>query len=298
VERTAVTRSRPQRHGQPKPDQAYPFLKWVGSKRSLLPVLLARSPKHMDAYYEPFLGGGNVFFALASARRVHFAHLSDNNERLVIAYQAVRDNVEAVIGLLREHARRSSPEHYYATRERFNYWVGDKETTAADLIYLNKTSFNGVWRVNKDGAYNVPWGQRPQPYAPDEDGLRAASAALERATVTWRPFDATPVDGNGFYYLDPPYDGAYSAYTGDGFGPEEHQLLADWTEKLDVAGAGWLLSNADTPFVRRLYRGRRLEVVRSLRTVSRDAAGRGTVDELLVRARRSLPGPQVIAPAP
>ena len=273
--------------GQTRVVQARPFVKWVGSKRSILTVLLGRLPKHMDAYYEPFLGGGSLFFALVNKGRIRWAHLSDDNERLVIAYQAVRDDVEAVIERLHDHAKLSGKEHYYATRERFNQWPTDKAVMAADLIYLNKTCFNGLWRVNKEGAFNVPWGQRPRVYTPDEEGLRAASVALTRATITWRPFDATPVDPDGFYYFDPPYHGTFSGYTGDDFDEEAHRRLADYTEKLDVAGAGWLLSNADTEFTRRLYAGRRIEVVSSLRTVSRDAAGRGEVKELLVRAKRA-----------
>jgi DNA adenine methylase len=249
-----------------------------------VPSVLRRLPKHIDAYYEPFLGGGSVFFALVNERRVRFAHLSDANERLVKTYQAVRDDVGKVIELLHEHARLSCREHYYSTRERLNSWTTDAATTAADFIYLNKTCFNGVWRVNKAGDFNVPWAHHERPFVVDEDGLRAASAALVRATVTWRPFDATPVDPDGVYYLDPPYDGTYAGYTGDVFTDDDQRELADYTEKLDVAGAAWLLSNADTPFVRQLYAGRRIQVVRSVRTVSRSAASRGQARELLVRA--------------
>ena len=261
---------------------ARPFVKWVGGKRSIIEPLLARLPARMDAYYEPFLGGGAVFFALANEHRVRSAHLSDANERLVTTYKAVRDDVEAVIALLRRHARLTSKGHFYRVRERLNSGRLDEAQTAAAFIYLNKVCFNGVWRVNRDGAFNVPWGHHKRPYVPDEDGLRAASVALAHATISHREFDATPVDPAGFYYLDPPYDATYAGYSKDGFGPEAHERLADWTEKLDAADAHWLLSNADTPFVRRLYEGRAIEVVESRRTVSRSAAGRGTVGELLI----------------
>lgn len=264
--------------------QARPFVKWVGGKRSIIGPLLARLPERIDAYYEPFLGGGAVFFALANEHRVRFAHLSDTNERLVVAYNAVRDDVEAVIALLCRHARLSSQEHYYRVRDSLNSGRLDKAETAAALIYLNKTCFNGLWRVNGAGAFNVPWGHCKRPFAPDEAGLRAASATLAHATISHREFDATPVDPDGFYYFDPPYDGTFADYDEGGFGLEAHGRLANWTEKLDAAGAGWLLSNGDTPFVRRLYKGRAIEVVESRRTVSRSAAGRGTVGELLVRA--------------
>ncbi len=264
---------------------ARPFVKWVGGKRSIIEPLLARLPARMDAYYEPFLGGGAVFFALANEHRVRSAHLSDANERLVTTYKAVRDDVEAVIALLRRHARLTSKGHFYRVRERLNSGRLDEAQTAAAFIYLNKVCFNGVWRVNRDGAFNVPWGHHKRPYVPDEDGLRAASAALARASISHHEFDATLIDPDGFYYFDPPYDGAYAGYSRHGFGPEAHGRLADFTEKLDAAGAHWLLSNADTLFVRQLYKGRTIEVVESRRTVSRSAAGRGTVGELLVRAR-------------
>lgn len=264
---------------------AKPFVKWVGGKRSIMGPLLARFPERVGAYYEPFVGGGSVFFALANEDRLHVACLSDANQRLATTYDAVKNDAEGVIALLHRHAQLSSSAHYYQTREELNAGALDDVETAAAFIYLNRRCFNGLWRVNASGGFNASWGYYKKPYVPDEEGLRAASAALACADISCRPFDAAPIDPDGFYYFDPPYDGTYTDYTGDRFGPDEHERLAAYTERLDEAGAGWLLSNADTPFVRHLYRGRAVQIVESTRTVNCSGAGRGKTGELIIGPR-------------
>lgn len=260
---------------------ARPFLKWVGGKSSLLPLLLERVPDRIDEYYEPFLGGGSLFFALASRGRLRHAHLSDVNKDLVVTYNAVRDDVDAVIQALRTHAELSCEEHYYEARDLFNSGALDPIGTAATMIYLNRVGFNGVWRVNSSGELNVPWGRRDD-FCPDEDGLRASSKALAQADISHRQFDSTPVGADGFYYFDPPYDATYEKYTKGGFGRDCHERLADYTEKLDVVGAKWLLSNSGTDFVRSLWAGRKIEDVEVCRRVGGSGASRGKAKEILV----------------
>jgi len=261
---------------------ALPFVKWVGSKRSIVDVVLSRMPDSVEEYYEPFVGGGAVFFALVSEGRVRHAHLSDTNQRLITTYTAVRDDPQGVIKLLRQHSRKSEEAYFYKLRDAFNGGGLDGTSTAAAFIYLNKTCYNGLWRVNKDGDFNVPWGHHKSRYIPDEDGIMAASRALAGAEISCRPFDATPIEPDGFYYLDPPYDETYADYHHEGFGHLKQELLADFTAKLDVAEAGWLLSNSDTPFIRSLYAGCNISVVESKRTVGCTPASRGRVNELLI----------------
>lgn len=242
-------------------------------------------PGFMEEYYEPFVGGGSVFFALASSGRLRRAHLSDSNCMLVRTYRAVRDDPQSVTELLWWHAQRSSQGHYNQVRNWLNEGRLSQAGAAAAFIYLNKTCFNGLWRVNKDGAFNAAWGHHKSSYVPDEAGIMAASEALALAEISCRPFWAVPVAKEGFYYLDPPYDGAYCGYASHGFGRADHERLAGFTEELAAAEAAWLLSNADTPFIRQLYRNRRIEVVESLRAVSRCSASRGWSAELLIGPR-------------
>jgi len=269
---------------------ARPFVKWAGGKRSLLPRLVEHEyvPAHFGTYYEPFVGGGALFFSLYNRGRIRRAHLNDANARLMTTYAAVRDDVEAVVRRLR---RKRNDEACYL-RERARPRTEDPATVAAWMIYVNHVCFNGLYRVNKSGDFNVPFGHYANPTICDADNLRRAAAALADASITSLDFEAAlsirprPVAGD-FVYFDPPYltrTGAeFTAYTSDGFGLGDHQRLRDLALALKREGVHVLISNSDTDESRRLYRtGFQIREVMGQRSVGGHAARKGRVGDLLV----------------
>ena len=262
--------------------KAAPFLKWVGGKTSLLPELLRHVPARIRRYHEPFVGGGALFFAVAPRRAV----LSDNNAELVHCYLQVRDNVHAVLAALADHVYEKA--HYQNVRALEAHQLSPAER-AARFIYLNKTCFNGLWRVNRAGRFNVPIGRYTNPRFHDPGALLAASSALARTDLLHAPFeDATAKVAPGdFVYLDPPYDpvsatSSFASYTADGFTWDDQKRLASACIALNRRGVRFLLSNSATDRVRELYRGFEQRLVRAPRFINSKAESRGRVDELLV----------------
>ncbi len=260
------------------PRPAKPFVKWVGGKRSILDTLVDRAPQSYQRYVEPFVGGGALFFRLQPAP----ALLADINERLITTYQALRDDVDQVIALLTQHAAAHSADYYYQARVELSA-ATDPAQVAAWFIYLNKTCYNGLYRVNRRGGFNVPLGDYTDPPILDEPNLRAAATALQGVELTHGAFDAVEPRTGDFCYLDPPYHQTYAGYSAAMFGEAEHVRLAAYCDRIDTAGGRFLLSNSDTPLVRELYATYTIEVVSAGRSVSREASQRGRADELLVR---------------
>ena len=268
-----------------------PFVKWVGGKGRLLGQLMPLLPPGVERmrHVEPFMGGGAMFFA----RRPERALLCDVNPELVSTYTMVRDRVEDVIAELDAHAahhRGDEASYYYEVRERYNGGGGDAAARAAMFIYLNKTCFNGLHRVNKKGQFNVPAGRYVNPRILDEDGLRAASLELESAELRCAGFEtllasARPGD---FVYFDPPYEPVsrtanFTSYAQEGFTQDDQTVLRDVFNELTRRGARCMLSNSDVPFIRELYRDHRIDIVAAPRAVSCDATKRGMVSEVVVR---------------
>jgi len=266
---------------------AAPFLKWAGGKRQLLPEIREHVPAEFGRYFEPFVGGGAVFFDLFAADRIRSrCYLGDVNEELTTTYAAVRDHADAVVSSLRAHARRHSDSYFYEERAR-------RPTTpahvAARMIYLNRTCYNGVYRVNKSGGFNVPIGRYANPTVCDETNLRACSEALEYAEVVCGDFAsvlATARSGD-FAYFDPPYLPAsetadFTGFTAAGFKASDHERLAECARRLKETGVRVLLSNADLPAVRELYRGFEVRAVRARRNINSKGGKRGDVGELLI----------------
>ncbi|MFW6051514.1 MAG: DNA adenine methylase [Myxococcota bacterium] len=264
-------------------------MKWVGGKGRILPQLLPLLPPGAELmrHVEPFVGGGAMFFA----RRPERALLSDVNPDLVATYETVRDRVEAVIEALVPLARDHSKEHYYRARDRYNRNRGLTHAERAALfIYLNKTCFNGLYRVNRKGEFNVPAGRYKNPRVLDEDMLRSASAALQHADIRCQGFEelleaARPGD---FIYFDPPYaplspTANFTGYASGGFDRDDQRRLHEVFRELDRRGCRMMLSNSDVPFVRYLYRAWRIDVVAAPRAVSCNGRGRGKVTEVVVR---------------
>ena len=267
-----------------------PFLKWAGGKSQLLNELLPRigAAAPFGRYHEPFLGGGALFFALCRGKHLgrKKACLSDTNANLVTAYQGVRDECETIVDLLKAHKQRHNKEYYYAMRAEKPRTPAE---SAARIIYLNKTCFNGLYRENSKGEFNVPMGKYKDPIICDEANLRAVSDALRRAKLNRRPFESVldHVQPGDFVYFDPPYDplsqtASFTSYDRNGFGPEDQRRLADVYTELDRRGVKVMLSNSMTDRVRELYKNFTIHEVQASRPVNSRADRRGKVAEALV----------------
>jgi DNA adenine methylase len=266
-----------------------PILKWAGGKRSLVPRILAELPKRIDTYYEPFVGGAAVFLALAEEKRFARAVITDKNKELINLYTVVRDDLVKLLKRLDLLQHQISEDEYYEIRAQRG---GDRITRAARLIYLNKTGYNGLYRVNSSGGFNVPYGRYKRPKIYDPERLTAAAMALQDVTIKVADFEescAAAKRGDAIY-LDPPYlpvskTASFSAYHSEAFGLPEHQRLAKVFEKLVKRGVSTVLSNSATPETRALYKPYKPSDVHVRRPINSVASRRGAVAELLVVAR-------------
>jgi DNA adenine methylase len=285
---SASQRTRPIEDDEPvRKVVAQPVVKWAGGKSRLLPELFARLPERWARYFEPFGGGAALFFALSPERGV----LGDANGDLVRMYRALASDVHAVIRKLRSHARAHSADYYYDARARWNErrasWV--PATGAAAFIYLNKTCYNGLWRVNRAGGFNVPVGRYTNPPICVPDALLAAHRILARTELRCGDYRATLHDAErgDLVYLDPPYEpvtatARFTSYTRAAFGRDDQRALAETARHLVARGCHVVLSNSDTPFTRALYPDFRIDVVRCSRSINSSADHRGDVDELII----------------
>lgn len=263
-----------------------PLLKWVGGKRQLLPQIRAAAPAEYARYIEPFLGGGAVLFSLAPDTAV----VNDLNSELINLYTTVRDDVEGIISLLEGY--RNDPDFFYEIRalDRSPDFSSLADVArAARTIYLNKTCYNGLYRVNSRGEFNAPFGRYVNPRICDAERLRAVSAYFNRANITFLNGDYRAVEpqAGDFVYLDPPYDpvnvtSSFTGYQAGGFGRQQQEELKDWCDELDTRGVKFLLSNSATEFIRELYSDYNLAIVQATRAVNSVASRRGKVDEVLV----------------
>ena len=266
---------------------AAPIVKWAGGKTRILEQLMARRPVHYRRYYEPFIGGGAFFFRLHPVHAV----IGDLNSDLMNVYRCIAWNVEAVIKRLHDHRENHDHDYYYATRERFNDRRNCTSTVerAAAFIYLNKTCYNGLYRVNQRGMFNVPIGRYASPTICKPAALRTTSKTLQRAELRVGSYmehvaDAGPGD---FVYFDPPYDpvtktASFTSYTARNFGDSDQHDLARVVGDLTDRGVFVMLSNSDTPFIRDLYRGFRIERVLAPRAINSRSKSRGPVNELVI----------------
>lgn len=261
--------------------RARPFVKWAGGKRSLAALIWEQAPTDFGDYYEPFVGGGSVFFAMPE--RSGMTYLSDVNRELITAYKVIRDDVENLIDALQKHARDHHADEGYYLRVR----AQESETplqVAARFIYLNKTCYNGLYRVNRAGKFNVPKGSYKNPRICDAEGILQASTALAHAGVSVETFDSIAPEAGDFVYCDPPYDGTFTGYVPGGFGDGEQELLRDTAAGWGQRGVHVMISNSDTPLIRDLYSGPvfRIREVSAPRFINSNGEGRGSVVELLI----------------
>jgi DNA adenine methylase len=280
------------------PPDPRPFVKWAGGKSTLVAEIARRIPKDrpgalpFERYVEPFAGAGAMFFWVRRSFPLLECVLTDSNEDLINAYRALRDDVERVIAKLETHAELHSEEHFYAVRAHKPRGAAER---AARFIYLNRTCYNGLYRVNRRGEFNVPFGRYDRPRIVDRENLLAVATVLAGVDVRLSDFE-TVLDECGerdLVYLDPPYHplsrtSAFTSYTVNGFGAPEQTRLAHAFERAARRRAALILSNSNAPFVRELYEGLDLDPAPVLETVSVSrpinsrGSGRGAVAELLI----------------
>lgn len=284
IERFARVNSRLIEEQPAEYGKAAPFVKWVGGKRSVVDDLVARFPTTFNRYWEPFVGGGALFFGIHD--RLTEAVLSDSNLDLVLTYNVVKIDPVALAHRLEAHAKKHNETYYYRVRGQHD--LQDPIEVAARLIYLNKTCYNGLYRVNKKGEFNVPMGSYDKPEIVRRDNIKACNAALQKARIEFREFDTiSPVSGD-LVYFDPPYhpvsSTSFTKYTKTDFGDQEQEKLRDFALRLHKEGVHVILSNADTPLIRNLYRGPiwHFAVVKVPRNVNSRPTGRGAVDEFII----------------
>ncbi|MBP8613886.1 MAG: DNA adenine methylase [Firmicutes bacterium] len=289
---------------------ARPFVKWAGGKSQILCELLPRIDISPRNYWEPFVGGGALFFALLETGIIH-SHsdencdfcgdnamgsksspgkkivINDKNEELANAYRVVQSNVADLVESLERHL--VTKEHFYKVRAQDPSELSEVER-ASRFIFLNKTCYNGLWRVNKKGHFNVPFGRYKNPRICDETNLLAVSCALRGVTILSRDFEEVAIcaQSGDFVYFDPPYHplsetSDFTSYVDSGFGTKDQERLASVARYLTRAGVFCMISNSDTEFARKLYAGFRVEHVEARRSINSKKDRRGWVPELIVR---------------
>jgi DNA adenine methylase len=284
----------------PAPDGAStseprPFLKWAGGKWQLAPRLSELLPPDLAkrTYREPFLGGGALFFYLSSHRRPKRAVLSDALADLVLTYEVVRDRLPELVDALEKLRKTHDDEQFYQVRKLFNARSGADVDRAAWLIYLNKTCYNGLFRTNRSGLFNVPVGRFTKPRIVHPERLGACSRALGRAEIKQQTFEylERAAKKDDVIYFDPPYDpisrtANFASYSDGAFGPGDQERLAATFALLDKRGCRLILSNSDTPLIRKLYKGFDFEEIKVRRNISAVSSTRGVISELVVRNTR------------
>ncbi|CAB1245666.1 DNA adenine methylase [Clostridium sp. MT-14] len=266
-----------------------PFVKWVGGKRQLIKGIGKYIPKGNYKYYEPFVGGGAVFFDLQPKKAV----INDYNFELINTYNVIKNKVEELIQYLKTYP--NDEEFYYKMREfdrKKEYKNWSEVRKASRFIYLNKTCYNGLYRVNQAGYFNTPFGRYKNPNIVNDVILRAVSKFLNENDIVIKSGDYKEVlkgiKKNSFVYFDPPYDpishsSNFTGYTTGGFRREQQIELKEVCDELKKKKIRFLLSNSNTEFIRKLYSGYSIEIVNANRSINSVASKRGEVEEVLIR---------------
>ena len=292
-------------------EKVKPFVKWVGGKGQLIEQLSELLPKDFSerknvVYVEPFVGGGAMLFHMLSTYpNIEKAVINDLNSDLTMAYKVVRDmpgNLIAALGIMQEEYQskkngQEQKEYYLAKRRRYNSHNAGNVETAALFIFLNRTCFNGLYRVNSKGEYNVPFGKAKNPLICDEETIMADSRLLQKVEILNGDFECVEkhIGRNAFLYFDPPYrpltqTASFTAYSKGGFDDAQQKRLAEFCRRLNVKGCQWLLSNSDPHksdpndmFFDELYAGFDIHRVYASRMINSKAEGRCKITELAIR---------------
>lgn len=263
-----------------------PFIKFAGGKQKLLADIRGKMPANYNRYFEPFIGGGALFFSLEPKG----ALINDVNKDLYTLFSVVRDNPNELMDMIGTHT--NSPDHYYSVRamdRKSSYDFMSPVERAARFIYLNKTAFNGLYRVNKRGENNVPFGNYINPTFFDKDNINACSAALEDTEITNNDFELIldKVNRFDFVYMDPPYHplsstSSFTEYTSCGFSTNDQTRLRKFCDKLHAKGAYFMVSNSSTDLIKGLYCDYNIHTIQAARTINSKGSGRGKIDELII----------------
>lgn len=225
-----------------------PFIKWVGGKRNILPELLKRLPKNFNRYYEPFIGGGVLFFSIAAEN----SFISDINQELILSYLIIKTNPRELMSILNFHIKNHSKEYYYRIRRLYN--LTDDINLVARFIYLNKTCFNGLYRKNKKGEFNVPIGSYKKVSVYNEENIMACSKILQDTKIKTSCFSKLKEPNeNDFVYFDPPYHKTFTGYTANSFTEDNQIELRNLCRELDKKKVFFMVSNSNTDFIQKLY---------------------------------------------
>lgn len=313
-----IIKSIRRRRGEEEDDCAKPFFKWAGGKSQLLEAFESRLPEglysgSLNRYVEPFIGGGAVFFLIAQLFPLKEAVICDVNKELILAYTAVKKDVSGLISRLKEYQEQydgligdQRMEMFYTVRntlnadlKSFNYESYSDEWTnrAAELLFLNKTCFNGLYRVNSKGEFNVPFGKYNNPNVVHEENLRKVSDLLQNTTIILGDFSRCRefIDEKTFVYCDPPYrplnkSSTFTSYSEDGFSDQDQVRLCEFYREVDKAGAKVMLSNSDPRnedpedhFFDDLYKDYLIERVPAKRMINSNGEKRGAINELIIR---------------
>jgi DNA adenine methylase len=266
--------------------KAKPFVKWVGGKTQLLPELTSRIPSNFSKYFEPFMGGGALFFHLQPEQST----LIDINEELTLAYRVIKYQTEELIADLKRHIYEK--DYYYQIRnvdrtDEYKSWSDVQK--ASRLIYLNKSCFNGLYRVNSKGEFNTPIGRYKNPKIVDEVNLRACSQALQKAQIVTGSFLEVEekVNSDDFVYFDPPYaplnaTSNFTGYSQYGFDLSMQSSLRTLCDRLDKSGVRFMVSNSNAPLIIDLYRDYKIELVYATRAINSKGHKRGKISEVIV----------------
>jgi DNA adenine methylase len=269
--------------------KAEPFIKWAGGKRSLIDKLIENVPSNFNNYYEPFVGGGALFFALdVQGKR---SYISDINNDLILSYNAIKYNPIKLIEVLKRHYENHSEDYYYSTRSKHE--MDDEMERAGRFIYLNKTCYNGLYRTNKLNQFNVPIGKNQTPAIVQEEKIFACHRALRSTTIHCKNFNHIEPYKNDFVYLDPPYhpveETSFTNYTRDDFKDKDQIMLRDFVLKLTNRGVKVMLSNSNTDFIKRIYIDEikespfSIEVVKAPRYINCKSNKRTPVKEVIIK---------------
>lgn len=264
-------------------DKPKPFVKWVGGKRSILKEILPRIPQRINDYYEPFVGGGALFFEITD--RARHSHISDLNADLVVSYQIIKTRPLELVDLLRAHEKNHSKEYYDNIRNKQD--LIDPVENTARFIYLLATCFNGLYRVNKDNKFNTPIGNYQKPNILDESNIKSVNQILQNTTIKYQDFQKIKPRYGDFVYFDPPYhptkNNSFTKYVKNGFTEKDQERLRDFALSMVDNGVNVMISNSNTDFIKNIYKKHFIiEEIEAPRVINCKPNERNSITELLI----------------
>lgn len=266
-------------------NDAAPFVKWAGGKRGIINEIISRLPEKFNNYYEPFLGGGALFFQLYN--KLTQAYLSDVNIDLLLAFEAIKKDPEKVILRLKKHSEAHGEDYYYSLRSKHN--LEEPLDLAARFIYLNKTCYNGLFRTNNSGEFNVPIGKYTNPQILDKDNIFLCSNALKKALIEVKDFSQIKPTKGDFVYFDPPYhpiqENSFTKYSKLDFTENDQIRLRNFALHLHKKGVNLMISNSNTSFINDLYKNKifNVNVINAPRFINSKGDGRKSAEEVIIR---------------